>query len=249
MRGLGARGRKVAAQARPVSGLRLSLCMIVKDEEEMLPGCLEPLRGVVDEMIVVDTGSTDRTVEIAESFGAKVVHFPWNGSFADARNVSIDNATGDWIMYLDADEHLEDEDAPRLRDLLGRTWREGFYLVETNYTGGEDTGSATTHLALRLWRNRPEYRFEGRIHEQKTHTMPMYLPERFETTTIRVRHYGYLNQRIALEGEVAAQHRAARAGGAREPEPVQRLQPRLRVPRAGRRRQGPHATSTAHGSP
>ena len=148
-------------------------------------------------MIVVDTGSTDRTVEIAESFGAKVVHFPWNGSFADARNVSLDNATGDWIMYLDADEHIEGEDAPRLRELLGRTWREGFYLVETNYTGGEDTGSATTHLALRLWRRRPEYRFEGRIHEQKTHTMPMFLPERFETTTIRVRHYGYLNQRIA----------------------------------------------------
>ena len=197
MRGLAARGRKVAAQARPVPGLKLSLCMIVKDEEEMLPGCLEPLRGVVDEMIVVDTGSSDRTVEIAESFGAKVVHFPWNGSFSDARNVSIENATGDWVMYLDADEHLEAEDAPKLRDLLGRTWREGFNLVETNYTGGEDTGSATTHLALRLWRRRPEYRFEGRIHEQKTHTMPMFLPERFETTTIRVRHYGYLNQRIA----------------------------------------------------
>jgi tetratricopeptide (TPR) repeat protein len=197
MRGLAVRGRKVAAQARPVSGLRLSLCMIVKDEEEMLPGCLDPLRGVVDEMIVVDTGSTDRTVEIAESFGAKVVHFPWNGSFADARNVSLDSATGDWVMYLDADEHLEAGDAPKLRDLLGHTWREGFNLVETNYTGGEDTGSATTHLALRLWRHRPEYRFEGRIHEQKTHTMPMYLPERFETTTIRVRHYGYLNQRIA----------------------------------------------------
>jgi tetratricopeptide (TPR) repeat protein len=197
MRGLAARGRKVAAQARPVPGLKLSLCMIVKDEEEMLPGCLEPLHGVVDEMIVVDTGSSDRTVEIAESFGAKVLHFPWNGSFSDARNVSIDSATGDWIMYLDADEHLEAEDAPKLRELLSRTWREGFNLVETNYTGGEDTGSATTHLALRLWRRRPEYRFEGRIHEQKTHTMPMYLPERFETTTIRVRHYGYLNQRIA----------------------------------------------------
>ena len=197
MRGLSARARKIAPQARPVAGMRLSLCMIVKDEEEMLPGCLEPLKGVVDEMIVVDTGSSDRTVEIAESFGAKVVHFPWNGSFADARNVSINNATGDWIMYLDADEHLVAEDAPRLRELLGRTWREGFNLVETNYTGGEDAGSATTHLALRVWRNRPGYRFEGRIHEQKTHTMPMFLPERFETTTIRVRHYGYLNQRIA----------------------------------------------------
>ena len=248
MRGLAARGRKVAAQARPVAGLRLSLCMIVKDEEEMLAGCLEPLRGVVDEMVVVDTGSTDRTVEIAESFGAKVVHFPWNGSFADARNVSLDNATGDWIMYLDADEHIEAEDAPKLRDLLGRTWREGFNLVETNYTGGEDTGSATTHLALRLWRRRPEYRFEGRIHEQKTHTMPM-----FPARAVRDDDHPRPPLRLPepadrLQGEVAAEHRAARAGGAREPEPVQRLQPRLGVPGARRRGQGPHATSTGHGS-
>ena len=106
------------------------------------------------------------------------------------RDVSIDNATGDWIMYLDADEHLERAEAARPR----RTWREGFNLVETNRRRG--TGSCRDHLALRLWRHRPEYRFEGRIHEQEPHTMPMYLPERFETTTIRVRHYGYLNQRI-----------------------------------------------------
>jgi tetratricopeptide (TPR) repeat protein len=195
-RPLAERARRLAGRARPVKKLTLSLCMIVKDEEEMLPGCLEPLRGVVDEMIVVDTGSSDRTVEIAESFGATVVHFPWNGSFADARNASIEAASGDWLIYLDADEHMEAEDARGLRALLGRTWREGFYLVETNYTGGSDAGSAVTHMALRVWRNRPRYRFAGRIHEQKTHTMPTYLPERFETTRIRVRHYGYLNQRI-----------------------------------------------------
>jgi tetratricopeptide (TPR) repeat protein len=194
---LAARARKVAARARAAKSLTISLVMIVKDEEEMLPGCLEPLRGVVDEIVVCDTGSSDRTVEIAESYGARVVHFPWNGSFADARNASIDAATGDWLIYLDADEHMEAEDARLLRGLLGRTWREGFYLVETNYTGGADTGAAVTHMALRVWRNRPQYRFAGRIHEQKTHTMPTYLPERFEQTRIRVRHYGYLNQRIA----------------------------------------------------
>jgi tetratricopeptide (TPR) repeat protein len=198
-RQLAERARRLAGRARPVKKLTLSLCMIVKDEEEMLPGCLEPLRGVVDEMIVVDTGSTDRTVEIAESYGATVVHFPWNGSFADARNASIEAASGDWLIYLDADEHMEADDARHLRALLGRTWREGFYLVETNYTGGSDAGSAVTHMALRVWRNRPQYRFAGRIHEQKTHTMPTYLPERFETTRIRVRHYGYLNQRIAAK--------------------------------------------------
>jgi len=195
-RELGARARRIVAAARPAEGLTLSLVMIVKDEEEMLPGCLAAVRDAVDEMVVVDTGSTDRTVEIAESFGAKVVDFPWNGSFSDARNVSLDHATGDWVLYLDADEHVLPEDASLLRGLLGRTWREAFYLVETNYTGGKDSGSSVAHLALRLFRRRPEYRFEGRIHEQKTQTMPTYLPERFETTPIRMLHYGYLKNRI-----------------------------------------------------
>ncbi len=199
LRGLGRRARSVAGRARPATGLTLSLCMIVKDEEEMLPGCLEAVRDAVDEMIVVDTGSTDRTAEIARSMGAKVVDFPWNGSFADARNVSIDHATGDWVMYLDADEHMIPEDAAALRELLSRTWREAFYLVETNYTGGDDSGAAVAHHALRVWRRRPQYRFEGRIHEQKTHTMPTYLPERFETSNVRLRHYGYLRSRIAAK--------------------------------------------------
>jgi len=199
LRVLGRRARAVAAKARPAQGMTLSLIMIVKDEQEMLPGCLEAVKDVVDEMIVVDTGSSDDTVAIAERFGATVVHFPWNGSFADARNVSIDHATCDWVMYLDADEHLMPEDAPGLRELISKTWREAFYLVETNYTGGEDSGAAVTHHALRLWRRRPQYRFEGRIHEQKTHTMPTYLPERFETSTIRMRHYGYLRSRITAK--------------------------------------------------
>src|SRR5437762_1976184 len=115
---------------------------------------------------VADTGSSDHTVEIARSFGAKVIEFPWNGSFDDARNVSIDNATCDWVMYLDADEHMIPQDAPKLRALLARTWREAFYLVETNYTGGDESGAAVTHHALRLWRHhalrlwrrRPQYR-------------------------------------------------------------------------------------------
>jgi glycosyltransferase involved in cell wall biosynthesis len=193
---LSSRAAKLAKRAQPAQGLTLSLCMIVKDEEEMLPGCLEAIAPAVDEIIIVDTGSTDRTVEIAESFGATVISFPWNGSFSDARNTSLDRATSDWVVYLDADEHLFPEDAPLIRKLLGRTWREGFYLVETNYTGGDDSGHAVTHTALRLFRNRPEYRFEGRIHEQKTHAMPTFLPERFETTTIRLRHYGYLKGRL-----------------------------------------------------
>ncbi|HVV58500.1 MAG TPA: glycosyltransferase [Gaiellaceae bacterium] len=199
VKALGLKARRVAAGAKATPGLTISLCMIVKDEEEMLPGCLEAVADSVDEIVVVDTGSTDRTVEIAKSFGARVIDFPWNGSFSDARNAGLDAATGDWLFYLDADEHLVPEDAPKIRQLLGRTWREGFHLVETNYTGGEEAGTSVTHLALRIFRNRPAYRFEGRIHEQKTQHMPTFLPERFEATTIRIRHYGYLKNRISAK--------------------------------------------------
>ncbi|MBW3609823.1 MAG: hypothetical protein KY463_16115 [Actinobacteria bacterium] len=129
---------------------------------------------------------------IARSFGARVFEQPWTGSFAEPRNRSFDEAGGDWILYLDADEVLVAEDAPRLRELTGRVWREAFYLVETNFTGDLEDGTAVTHNALRVFRNRPEYRFEGRIHEQIAHRLPGGLPERIEATTIRVEHYGYL---------------------------------------------------------
>jgi tetratricopeptide (TPR) repeat protein len=189
---LGARAKDCAGRARPVQGLKLSLCMIVKDEEEMLPRCLAAVKPAVDEMIVVDTGSTDRTVEIAESFGARVLHHEWNGSFSDARNVSLEAATGDWIIYLDADEVLVEEDAAGLRALTGRVWREAFALVETNYTGDIEDGTAMTHNAMRIFRNRPEYRFQGRLHEQMAYALPGYLSERIEYTQLRIEHYGYL---------------------------------------------------------
>jgi tetratricopeptide (TPR) repeat protein len=189
---LSRRALDVAALARPGEGLRLSLCMIVRNEQEMLPRCLAAVAGAVDEIVVVDTGSSDATIEIARSFGARVIEREWTGSFAQARNVSFDAASGDWLIYLDADEVLVGEDASQLRGLTARTWREAFYLAEINYTGDLDDGTAVTHNALRVFRNRPEYRFEGRLHEQIANRLPGYLPERIEATGIRVEHYGYL---------------------------------------------------------
>ena len=174
----------------------ISLCMIVKDEEEMLPDCLASCAAGVDEMIIVDTGSSDRTIEIAESFGATVLHFGWNGSFSDARNHGIDRATGTHILWMDADERLEAEDATLLRALAAQPYREAHWLVETNFTGQEEVGTAANHLALRLWRHRPPYRFSGAIHEQIRVSMPIDLPERFAISTLRIRHYGYLKSRI-----------------------------------------------------
>lgn len=85
----------------------ISACMMVKNEEELLPQCLESIKDIVDEIIVVDTGSTDRTVEIAKRYGAKVYHHPWENDFSKHRNQSISYATGDWFLIIDADERLE----------------------------------------------------------------------------------------------------------------------------------------------
>jgi tetratricopeptide (TPR) repeat protein len=192
VRDLQPRVDRIAAAARPAEGLTISLCMIVKDEEAMIARCLQAARDAVDEIVVVDTGSTDRTVEIAESLGARVLHHEWDGDFSAARNVSFAAATSDWVMYLDADEVLVADDVERLRALAGRTWREAFFLTEINHTGDLEDGTAITHDAMRLFRNRPEYRFEGRIHEQIAQCLPAYLPERQERTTVRVEHFGYL---------------------------------------------------------
>ena len=186
------RAKQVAARAKPAEGMTLSLCMIVKDEEAMLGRTLEAARPYVDEIVVVDTGSNDRTVEIAESFGAKVLHHAWTGDFSAARNVSVDAATSDWILYLDADEVIVDGDGPRLRALLGQTWREAYYLPMTNFVGDVEDNQALTFNALRMFRNRPQYRFEGRLHEQWADNLPPYLPERLVTCDVRVQHFGYL---------------------------------------------------------
>jgi len=190
--GLASRARVVAKRARPATGLTLGLCMIVRDEEQMLPRCLAAAAPAVDEIVIVDTGSTDATIEIARSFGARVIEQPWTGSFSEPRNVSFEAATSDWLLYLDADEILTPEDAPRLRALTGRTWREAFYLVETSYLGEIGDGAAVVNNALRMFRNRPEYRFKDRLHEQIAHTLPTYIPGRVEQTGVHIQHYGYL---------------------------------------------------------
>ena len=216
--------------------------MIVKDEQEMLPRCLEAVRPAVDEIVIVDTGSTDTTIEIAESFGARVIERDWTGSFADARDASFDAATGDWLLYLDADEVLVAEDVPHLRALTGRVWRESFYLVETNFTGELDYGTAVTHSTLRVFRNLPHYRFEGRIHEQIAHHLPAYLPERIEATTVRMDHYGYFgtvrDAREKSRRNVELLERQVAEGL----EPLPALQPRLSEYSAA----GNHETSLEH---
>src|SRR5262249_19217829 len=101
-------------RARP----QVSLCLIVKDEEAHLGRCLRSVADLVDELIVVDTGSADRTREVAAACGAQVHDFAWADSFAAARNESLRHARGRWILWLDGDEYLDAENRARLRAVL-----------------------------------------------------------------------------------------------------------------------------------
>ncbi|MDP4099119.1 glycosyltransferase family 2 protein [Paenibacillus sp. P96] len=107
----------------------ISLCMMVRNEEEVLPRCLRSVMHVADEIIVVDTGSADGTVAVAKSLGAKVIQMPWKDNFAAARNRGLEEATGDWIIWLDADEVLDRGEADQLKELLSRDIVLLMYLI------------------------------------------------------------------------------------------------------------------------
>jgi tetratricopeptide (TPR) repeat protein len=198
---LARRATLVAGKARPASGLTLSLCMIVRDEEDMLARCLAAVAPAVDEIVVVDTGSRDTTIQIARSFGARVIEHAWTDSFSEARNISFEAATGDWLMSLDADQVLVSDDVEVLRALTGHTWREAFYLVETSHVGETTDGHTVTRDRLKVFRNRPEYRYRGRVHEKIGHTLPLYAPRRIEQTSVRLQHYGYLKSVLDAKGK------------------------------------------------
>ncbi len=142
----------------------LSLCMIAKDEERHLQTCLDSVRDLVDEIIVVDTGSTDATQEIATRNGATVIPFDFSYvDFSSARNIGLANASCASILVLDADETLDSSSLPVIKAILGHDNNAGYYAARRNHGGG-GLNEATDHV-VRLFPNRPEYRFRGRVHE------------------------------------------------------------------------------------
>jgi GT2 family glycosyltransferase len=148
---------------------RVSLCMIVKNEEHNLPDCLRSVLDLVDEAIVVDTGSTDRTRDVARSFGPRVrlFDFPWPDSFAVARNHSLEQATGDWIFWMDADDRLDPDNREKLRRLFATLGTANVaYTMKCLCLPDPESRSVTAVDHIRLFRNHPELRWEYRVHEQ-----------------------------------------------------------------------------------
>ncbi len=161
----------------------ISLCMIVKNEANWVGKCLSSARNLVDEMIVVDTGSADDTKRVASGMGARVFDFEWNNSFSDARNFSLSKATRKWVLVLDADDVVSERDIDAIKSLVKNKHYDGFSFLMRNYTNNdrvvnfvpipkgdayeESSGWKGWDLTrcVRMFRNLPQIRFERDIHE------------------------------------------------------------------------------------
>jgi glycosyltransferase involved in cell wall biosynthesis/tetratricopeptide (TPR) repeat protein/predicted O-methyltransferase YrrM len=173
---------------------RVSLTMIVKNEEGHLGACLASVRDLVDEAVVIDTGSTDRTQEIARSFHCVVGEFPWIDHFAAARNAALERATGDYAFWMDADDRLDDANRTKLKALFGELPADNAaYVMKCLCVGEGAGGTAVDHV--RLFRLHPAHRWTYRVHEQ-------ILPALRTTGTdvrwseVCVRHVGYIDPAV-----------------------------------------------------
>lgn len=170
---------------------KLSVCMIVKNEERHIVRCLESVQHIADEIIVVDTGSNDRTEDICRSFHAKVYHHKWEQDFSKARNAGLQHVKGEWILILDADEELDHDTGSLLPSLLTDSLPSLGCMKVVNYTGKQwDENEAFEQRQFRLIRNQRNITFMGRVCER---------PEGEEASAAFllpciIHHYGYLEQ-------------------------------------------------------
>ena len=166
----------------------ITLSMIVKNEEKHLANCLESVKNVVDEIVLVDTGSTDNTLEIAKKYSAKIFHFEWINDFAAARNFALEHSSGDWILYLDADECLKQTSINELKRLTKYKKKEAYKCIINNIDEINSRPSVMTYT--RLFPNDKRVRFEGKVHEQIENSLRKnnYV---IKNSRIEIDHYGY----------------------------------------------------------
>lgn len=166
--------------------ITLSACMIVRDEEDLFAGCLESIKDCVDEIVVVDTGSVDKTKEIAKSFGAKVYDQPWEGDFSKHRNYSMSLATGDWLLVIDADERIHSEDISLVKQMLEDCGDADCISAEISNLYGEGKQQTNFH-SMRFFKRKAKIQYDGIVHNRSIILDGMVR----KRSRIRVLHYGY----------------------------------------------------------
>jgi len=167
---------------------KVTLAMCVKDEESCIADCLSSMQEHVDQIVIIDTGSTDRTVEICESYGAKVFHHPWNDSFAEARNHVISHVETPWLIQLDADEIMEPESACKVRDVVRANHKlttNLVHLVLLNKKKGSDEAETSFVNTGKIMRVLPSVHFTSRVHNR------LHCPGDSTVTNLRIIHHGY----------------------------------------------------------
>lgn len=166
----------------------LTLSMIVKNEEKYLKECLESVKGVVDDIIIVDTGSTDNTLEIAKEYKAKIYHFDWINDFSAARNYALQYSPGDWILYLDADERLDPASKSEIKKIINTNEKAGYYCTVKSID--EDAKFDHSIRYVRLFKKSPEIKFTGKVHEQIIHSL---IENKYKLyhSSILINHIGY----------------------------------------------------------
>ncbi|WP_227995112.1 glycosyltransferase family 2 protein [Oceanobacillus sp. CFH 90083] len=184
----------------------ITLCMIVKNEDAFLEKCLSSVQDFVDEIIIVDTGSTDQTILIANQFHAKVYHYLWDDHFANARNTGLAKATGEWILWLDADECLDVQNPEGQKIALKKKTANILSLPITNFIGehiNDSNQASYMHYQPRLFRNHCGITFIHRIHETLDGD-----PSQMTTDTLKlpILHYGYIRE-ITIQKNKSARNR------------------------------------------
>jgi tetratricopeptide (TPR) repeat protein len=171
---------------------RISLCLIVRNEAHQLEACLAPVVKLVDEVIVVDTGSTDATREVAARYATRVVPFSWCDDFSAARNESLRHATGDWIFWLDADDRIDAENLARLESLLKNLDPRSVYFMDTICLSQDVAEGERVISHVRLFPRDPRLHWEGRVHEQ-VRPCPATLGYELVLAPVRIVHTGYVD--------------------------------------------------------
>lgn len=208
--GLAVRRRLGAPRPNPVAGACLSLCMIVRNEAHMLGPCLFGIKPLVDEIIVIDTGSSDRTADVGRLFGAQVHAFEWCDDFAAARNFALSKASGQWILVLDADEAIAPSDFETIRESIrpGESARVAFSIETRNYCHTANAmgwqandGHYPSHEAglgwfpsrkVRLFKRHPDICFHFPVHERVEPSLKNGIG--IDACSVPVHHYGHLNE-------------------------------------------------------
>lgn len=193
--------------------MSIAVCMIVKSEEKWLEQCLNSVKNLADEIIIVDTGSKDNTREIAKKFTDKIFDLPWNNDFSDARNFSISKANSDWILCLDADESISQIDFEKIREMTKNPEANAYHFIWRDYTndigiiGWKSTkediypeskvaNGYSENYILRLFQNLG-YEFEGKIHETIQNSIKRKNGKIFLSDAV-IHHYGNLRNKDEL---------------------------------------------------